>query len=61
MANILRFGLLISIQRMAWAMKQCIQAKIMLMTNNSCSKPFSPFEPDKISKKMSSITSMMMG
>jgi hypothetical protein len=47
LANILGFGLLISIQGMGWSTEHRIQAEIKLLIHNYRSKPFSSFEPEK--------------
>jgi len=61
MANILRFGLLISVQGMGWSKELRIQAEIMPIRTILAQSHFLLLNQKKISKKMSSINSMMMG
>jgi len=61
MANILRFGLLISVQGMGWAEEQRIQAEIIPIETTLAQSHFLLLNQKKISKKISNIMSMMMG
>ncbi len=64
MANILGFGLLISIKGMGWAMEQCFQVDLMMMKTSGVPLAQSHFRllnQKKMSKKIRSINPMMMG
>ncbi len=64
MANILRFGLLISILGMGWAMEQMFQAEFLLIktaTRTPAQSHFLRLNQKKMSKKIRSISPMMMG
>ncbi len=61
MANILRFGLLISIQVMGWIKEQRIQVGIIPIKTIFTQSHFLRLNQKKISKKISNMMSMMMG
>jgi len=61
MPNILRFGLLISMLGMGWAMEQRIQVGIIPIKTIFTQSHFLRLNQKKISKKISNMMSMMMG